>query len=46
MVIHTGPEIRDLAQDADGFQAVLQAARDKVCPEGWTWYRYDSLGLF
>ena len=46
MVIHTGPEIRDLAQDADRFQAVLQAARDKVCPEDWTWYRYDSLGLF
>ena len=46
MVIHTGPEIRDLAQDADRFQAVLQAARDKVGPEDWTWYRYDSLGLF
>ena len=46
MVIHTGPEIRDLAQEADRFQAVLQAARDKVDPEDWTWYRYDSLGLF
>ena len=46
MVIHTGPEIRDLAQEADRFQAVLQAARDKVGPEDWTWYRYDSLGLF
>jgi tRNA (mo5U34)-methyltransferase len=41
-----GTEIRDLAQDADRFQAVLQTARDKLDPEDWTWYPYDSLGLF
>lgn len=46
MCIHTGPEVRDMAQQADRFQAVMEEARARVGARDWPWYAYDSLGLF
>jgi tRNA (mo5U34)-methyltransferase len=46
MLTPTGTGIPCLTGDATRFQATLEKARAAVGPRDWTWYAYDSFGLF